>query len=299
MFDTQHLSVSQVIATDPRPTKLFLVPGIHEQRIWLLCYGNDLQHRLTDTEERKIAAQDKMNEEDELFGRFDSNLQVHQHNPDQYMENGENDEKRNDDQFEWKSTSREQQLHNRKTIQILRLGSNSMNSGANVIHLQPIDGHFDLVYNLFVPKSVDEYRLSSASGSNLGLSMKNGAQSSSAQRYAFASHYNERTLVKIDMESFKYIKSINLADCHPIDAVFTQFGLLIVQCETPILHQLNGQLILDQITDSIIDYNTDIKAHKAYLSPNEQFLISIFHNTSEFGAISSTIIVQKVTQSGN
>lgn len=285
-----------MIATDPRPTKLFLVPGIHEQRIWLLCYGNDLQHRLIDIEDRKLMNEDKL-DEDGLFGRFDSNLHVHQHSFNQYFES--NDEKKSDE-FEWKSTSREQQLHNIKTIQILRLGSNSMNNAnsGNIIHLQPIDGHFDLVYNLFVPKSIDdEYRFNSGSNGNL---MKNSGQEfNTAQRYAYASHYDERTLIKIDMENFKYIKSINLADCHPIDAVFTQFGLLIVQCETPVTHQLNGQLILDQITDSIIDYNTDIKAHKSFLSPNEQFLISIFHNTTEIGGtISSKIIVQKVRQSG-
>lgn len=299
VFDTQHLSVSQILATDPRPMKLYLVPGVREQRIWLLCYGTDLKYRLTDVEERKAVAKDELNEEEDgLFGQFDSNVQIHQHNPDQYFEGA--DDERKSDQFEWKSFSREQQLHNRKTIQILRLASNSAHSIVqNVVHLQPIDGHFDLVYNLFVPKSLDEYHLNN--GGNPASSMsqiKNGQELGSGQRWAYASHYEERSLIKIDMENFKYIKSINLADCHPIDAVFTQFGLLIVQCETPVTHQLNGQLVLDQITDAIIDYNTEIKAHKSYLSPNEQFLISIFHNTSEFGAISSTIIVQKVTQSG-
>ena len=297
VFDTQHLSVSQILATDPRPTKLYLVNGMHEQRIWLLCYGNDLEQRLKSVEERKLVAEEKLNEDDGLFGKFDSNLHVHNHNLDQYFEN-DDVEKKNNDQFEWRSTSREQQLHNHKTIQILRLSTNSMHS-ENVIHLQPVDGHFDLVYNLFVPKSADEFHLNNG---NLGSSLnaiKNAQEFNSAQRYAYATHYDERTLIKIDMETFKYIKSISLVDCHPIDAIFTQFGLLIVQCETPITHQLNGQLILDQITDSIIDYNKDIKAHKAYLSPNEQFLISIYHNTSEFGAISSTIIVQKVKQSGN
>lgn len=298
MFDTQHLSVSQVIATDPRPMRLWLVPGLHEQKysIWILCYGTDLEKRLMSDEERRIVEEDKL-QEDGIFGKFDSNLmQIHQHNLDKYFENDEDEKiekfKQQTDQFEWKSTSREQQLHNRKTIQILKLASNSMHN-ENVIHLMPIDGHFDLVYNLFVPKSIDEFHL------NTGSSVKNGQEfNKNALRWAYATHFDERKLIKIDMENFKYIKSIDLADCHPIDAVFTQFGLLILQCETPVTHQLNGQLILDQITDSIIEYNTDIRASKSYLSPNEQFLISIYHNTSEFGAISSTIIVQKIKQSG-
>lgn len=52
--------------------------------------------------------------------------------------------------FGWDSGSREQQKHNKKTIQIIRITQSGRNH--NVIHLQPIDGHFDLVYNLFIPQ---------------------------------------------------------------------------------------------------------------------------------------------------
>lgn len=52
-------------------------------------------------------------------------------------------------EFEWNYPSQQQQHHNRKTIQVIRL-SPSVHQ-PNVIHLQPIDGHFDLVYDLFIP----------------------------------------------------------------------------------------------------------------------------------------------------
>ncbi len=44
------------------------------------------------------------------------------------------------------------------------------------------------------------------------------------------------------MEQFRYVKTINLADCQPINAVFTDYGLAILQCQTPVTHQLNGNL---------------------------------------------------------
>lgn len=142
----------------------------------------------------------------------------------------------------------------------------------------------------------------------------------SSFRFAYVTHWDERTLIKIDMEQFRYVKTVNLADCQPINAVFTDYGLAILQCQTPVTHQLNGnlnfslinrfsiliilfpcfsgQLILDQLTDSIISYNAHIKAHRSFLSPNHQFLVNIFHNSSSTSPVSTTIIVQKVTANG-
>lgn len=98
------------------------------------------------------------------------------------------------------------------------------------------------------------------------------------------------------MSQFKYVKTINLADCQPITGMYTDHGLLIIQCQTPVTHQLNGQLIVDQITDAIIAFNAHVKAQKSYLSPNQHFLVNILHNSSN--PTSTTIIVQRVTRSG-
>ena len=117
-------------------------------------------------------------------------------------------------------------------------------------------------------------------------------------RFAYVTHWDERTLVKVDMKQFKYIKTINLANCQPINGIFTIYGFLIVQCQTPITHQLNGQLVLDQTTDSIISYNAHVKGFKMYLSPNHNFLVNVHHNASSLSPVSTTIIVQRVNQNG-
>ncbi|RWS08284.1 follistatin-related protein 5-like protein, partial [Dinothrombium tinctorium] len=244
VFHSQQLNVVQVIATDPQPMQLWFIRGQTEDQIWVLCHGQIETQRKTHSAYSNYDEMDTVNRE-----------------------------------FNWNSPSMEQKRHNKKTVQVVRILPNSR--AQNVIHLQPIDGHFDLVYDLFVPKPTPLQR-----------------HHFHNNRYAYVTHWDERALIKIDMEQFKYVKTINLAECQPVNAVFTEYGLLIVQCQTPVTHQLNGQLVLDQITDTIISYNAHIKSHKSYLSPNQHFLVNIFHNTSTLSPISTTIIVQKVTQSG-
>ena len=98
------------------------------------------------------------------------------------------------------------------------------------------------------------------------------------------------------MSQFKYVRTINLADCQPVNAVHTDHGLLIIQCQTPVTHQLNGQLIVDQISDAITAYNAHVRAQKSYLSPNQHFLVNVMHNSSI--PTQTTIIVQRVTRDG-
>lgn len=258
-FHTKQLVVTQIIATDPQPRELWITRNGDEDRIWVLCHGlpmkgdNSKKHR--DFESRKGR---------ELIGSFET-LDMN-----------------------WNSPSREQQLHNKKTIQILRFNSKNQNEH-NLIHLQPIDGHFDLVYDIFIPLHSNGF---------LDSVLKS---SPSNNQFAYVTHWDERALVKIDMEKFKYIKKINLAECQPINAVFTFYGLVILQCQTPVTHKLNGQLILDQMTDAIISFNPHIRGSKNFLSPDHKFLITISRNesTENSGLVpSTTIIVQKVTKDG-
>lgn len=261
VFHAKQLNVIQLIATDPQPRQLHLVKSPSEWRIWILCHGQPMNgKKLQDLNGRRDAAS--------LY--------------EQMLE---------DPEYQWRSPSKEQQRHNCKTVQIIRISdekdsnhvaSNGNSNNNGVIHLQPIDGHFDLVYDLFVPN----------------LSPVQSQQFYSGNKYAYATHWDERAVVKIDMDQLKYIKTINLAECQPVSAVFTDYGLLIIQCQTPITHQLNGQLVLDQITDSIISFNGHIRGHKSFLSPNQRFLVNIFQNETNSGITSTTVIVQEVTKDG-
>lgn len=106
-------------------------------------------------------------------------------------------------------------------------------------------------------------------------------------QYAYVSHYDERKLVRIDMDMMASDKIFDLGDCVPVYQLTTATGLLIIQCRTPITHQLKGQLILDQLTNSFISYNPDIQAQRSFLSPDHRYLVSIYidynysNNTSE------------------
>lgn len=129
-----QLSVVQVIATDPRPRKMWLVPSKKETRIWVLCEG---------VAESASSAP---------ISGGGSEKKKKDHGFGSYEEEREGDQM----EFEWNSAaSHHPQLANRKTVQIIRLASSSSFSSTrsqNVIHLQPVDGHFDLVYDLFVPE---------------------------------------------------------------------------------------------------------------------------------------------------
>lgn len=253
VFHAKQLTVVQLIGTDPQPRDLWLIRTANEARIWVLCHGAPFE------DDKKAVDRDmKQRDGNSLY-----------------------DEMISDPEYQWTSPSKEQQRHNRKTVQVVRISEE--NRAQNVIHLQPIDGHFDLVYDLFVPQPSPLQRQHFYSNS----------------RFAYTSHWDERTIVKIDMDQFKYVKTVNLAECQPVTAVFTDYGFLIIQCQTPVTHELNGQLILDQMTDSIISFNPHIKGHQSFLSPNQRFLVNIYQNESGSGIVSTTIIVQEVTKEGS
>lgn len=250
VFHARQLSVVQLIATDPEPGEMWLIRAANEARIWVLCHGQPLGDKKSDDlKDRRESAS--------LYEDMIS-----------------------DPEYQWTSPSKEQQRHNRKTVQVIRISDE--NRGQNVIHLQPIDGHFDLVYDLFVPQP----------------SPLQSQHYYGNSRFAYTTHWDERTIVKIDMDQFKYVKTVNLAECQPVTAVFTDYGFLIIQCQTPITHQLNGQLILDQMTDSIISFNPHIRGHQSFLSPNQRFLVNIYQNETGSGIVSTTVIVQEVTKEG-
>lgn len=98
--------------------------------------------------------------------------------------------------------------------------------------------------------------------------------------YAYVTHYDEQRLYRVSMDEYRYNREIDLQDCDPINLVTTAQGLLVVQCRAPIAHNLIGQLVLDELTSSRIEFNTNIRAQESYLSPDNRYLVSIYTNTT-------------------
>jgi len=105
------------------------------------------------------------------------------------------------------------------------------------------------------------------------------------QHYAYAIDHNEKNRIsRISLDSYRYDKIINLNQvnrtgnsndqnvdnsCEPINLVVAAQGLLIIQCRRV------GQLVLDQLTHSKIEFNPNIRAQKSYLSPDHRYLVSV------------------------
>lgn len=123
--------------------------------------------------------------------------------------------------------------------------------------------------------------------------------------FAYVSHYNERRLFRVSMDEYRYNREIDLQNCDPIQLTQTAQGLLVVQCRAPISHQLTGQLVLDELTSSHIEFNANVRAQDAYLSPDNRYLISVFTNqssisgeTTTMGSTNTVVYVQLVTTFG-
>lgn len=121
---------------------------------------------------------------------------------------------------------------------------------------------YDLIQDLFVPQK--PYSMEKMSEFKI--------------HYAYVTHYDERRLFRISMDNYRYDREIDLQDCDPIHMLTTAQGLIVIQCRAPISHSLIGQLVLDQLTASRIEFNADIRAQESYLSPDNRYLVSIFHN---------------------
>lgn len=100
------------------------------------------------------------------------------------------------------------------------------------------------------------------------------------QHHAYVSHYDEQRLYRVSMDEYRYDRQIDLQDCDPIHVVAAAQGLLIVQCRARITHSLIGQLVLDELTASRLQFNENIRAQEAHLSPDNRYLVSIYTNTS-------------------
>ncbi|XP_045617913.2 follistatin-related protein 5 isoform X3 [Procambarus clarkii] len=167
----------------------------------------------------------------------------------------------------WRSTKDE----GVKTIQVIRDASQKKKH--HTVHPEPIDGHFDLVKNLFVPATQD-----------LGHDF----------RYAYVTHTNQRGLYKLDLANMKYVKTVDLTpyNCVPQHLVFSSLhGLVVMDCHEPVTGRRTGQLVLDYLTDAVLSHKTTLMG-QPHVVPDSSLIVTV----DTFNHVK--IVVQKVTDHG-
>uniref|UniRef100_A0A8D8XK16 Follistatin-related protein 5 n=1 Tax=Cacopsylla melanoneura TaxID=428564 RepID=A0A8D8XK16_9HEMI len=154
-----------------------------------------------------------------------------------------------------------------KTIQVIRDAAQKRKH--HTVHPEPIDGHFDLVMNLFMPAIQDM---------------------SGAFNYGYVSHARQQGLYKLDLANMRYVKTVDLSNysCLPKSAQFSSlYGLVIIECES------SGQLVLDGLTDAVVSHKFSLTG-KPMLSPDSRTLLTL-DNQSRHGV---TLVVQHVSDGG-
>ncbi|KAK7603150.1 hypothetical protein V9T40_003149 [Parthenolecanium corni] len=168
----------------------------------------------------------------------------------------------------WRST-RDQGV---KTIQVIRDASQKRKH--HTVHPEPIDGHFDLVKDLFMPPIQDMNQMF---------------------KYGYVSHKNQRGLYKLDLANMRYIRSIDLApyNCVPHSIQFSAlYGFVILECEEPVTGRPTGQVLLDYLTDTVIMQKPNLFG-RPFVSPNSRMVVTLDRSREGVG-----LIVQQVTEVG-
>ncbi|XP_050056209.1 follistatin-related protein 5-like isoform X1 [Aphis gossypii] len=159
-----------------------------------------------------------------------------------------------------------------KTIQVIRDASQKRKH--HTVHPEPIDGQFDLVRDLFMPTAQDL---------------------SHWFKYGYVSHANQRGLYKLDLANMRYIRSIDLSpyNCVPRTLQFSSlYGFVIIECEEPGTGHATGQVILDYLTDTVVNKKTTVRG-SPLVSPDSRVVVSIDKATDGV-----TLVVQQVLESG-
>ncbi|XP_042203130.1 follistatin-related protein 5-like isoform X4 [Homarus americanus] len=171
----------------------------------------------------------------------------------------------------WRSTKDE----GVKTIQVINrvIRDASQKKKHHTVHPEPIDGHFDLVKNLFVPDTQD-----------LGHDF----------RYGYVTHTNQRGLYKLDLANMKYVKTVDLTpyNCVPQHLVFSSLhGLVVMDCHEPVTGRRTGQLVLDYLTDAVLSHKPTLMG-RPHVVPDSSLVVTvdILKHVK--------IVVQKVTDHG-
>lgn len=159
-----------------------------------------------------------------------------------------------------------------KTIQVIRDASQKRKH--HTVHPEPIDGQFDLVRDLFMPTAQDL---------------------SHWFKYGYVSHANQRGLYKLDLANMRYIRSIDLSpyNCVPRTLQFSSlYGFVIIECEEPGTGHATGQVILDYLTDTVVNKKATVRG-SPLVSPDSRVVVSI-----DKAADGVTLVVQQVLESG-
>ncbi|XP_059615041.1 follistatin-related protein 5-like [Phlebotomus argentipes] len=116
-----------------------------------------------------------------------------------------------------------------------------------------------------------------------------------AFNYGYVTHQNTMGLQKIDLNTFHYVRYIDLSSyaCLPYSVTFSAYyGIVVIACIEPDTNTWRGQLILDYLTDSVMGTKPAIHG-VARISPNSRHIVSTFVNNA-----GTTLTVQQITSSG-
>ncbi|CAN2388740.1 Follistatin-related protein [Pristimantis euphronides] len=140
------------------------------------------------------------------------------------------------------------------TLQVITQASGSVSH--HTIHTQPVGKHFDRVDDFFIPSTT--------------LIINH-------IRFGFILHRDEQALLKIDLETMSYIKTVSLKDynCIPQSLAYTHLGgYYFIHCKPDTTGAILPQVIVDGVTDAVIGYNKDVTG-APYVSPDGHYLVSI------------------------
>ncbi|XP_075054165.1 follistatin-related protein 5 isoform X2 [Mixophyes fleayi] len=143
------------------------------------------------------------------------------------------------------------------TLQVITQASGSISH--HTIHTQPVGKHFDRVDDFFIP------------GTTLIINHI---------RFGFIIHKDEPALLKIDLETMSYIKTVSLKDynCIPQFMAYTHLGgYYFIRCKPDTTGAILPQVIVDSVTDTVVGYNRDVTG-TPYISPDGHYLVSIDDN---------------------
>uniref|UniRef100_A0AAY4E634 Follistatin-like 5 n=1 Tax=Denticeps clupeoides TaxID=299321 RepID=A0AAY4E634_9TELE len=96
-------------------------------------------------------------------------------------------------------------------------------------------------------------------------------------RFGIILHKNELVLHKIDLETTSYVKNISLHqyNCIPQSLAYTHLGgYYFVNCRPDSTDARRPQLIVDDVTDTVIGVNGDVTG-TPYVSPDGHYLVSV------------------------
>ncbi|XP_076348907.1 follistatin-related protein 5-like isoform X2 [Tachypleus tridentatus] len=159
-----------------------------------------------------------------------------------------------------------------KTIQIIRDASQKRKH--HTVHPEPVDGHFDLVSEMFIPQTQDLRH---------------------PWKYGFVVHTNQRGMYKMHLQGMKYVKTVDLTpyNCAPSSAAFAAIGgYVILECIEPVTQRPTGQLVLDYLTDTVVSHKTNLFG-QPHISPDSRYVVTLEKTNS-----SVIIVAQEVLEEG-